>query len=160
MRYFFRVGPRGVDFFGGRIDTTLEGEARPARRARRCRQRAMGWPCVFLHECGKRSRFARREALVAIEPRHRLLHRDRRSAGTRRCARVFSRATRPASVSTSMRFMTAGSDIATAAPVRSRRSCRCCRAAPAARAASDPPARRRCGPGPDRLLNHLVLCRP
>ena len=26
-RYFFRVGPRGVDFFGRRIETTFEGEA-------------------------------------------------------------------------------------------------------------------------------------
>jgi hypothetical protein len=35
----------------------------------------MGWPCVFLHECGKAVEIPGPEALVAIEPRHRLLHR-------------------------------------------------------------------------------------
>jgi hypothetical protein len=35
----------------------------------------MGWPCVFLHECGKAVEILRPEALVAIEPLHRLLHR-------------------------------------------------------------------------------------
>jgi len=35
----------------------------------------MGWPCVFLHECRKAVEIFGPEALVAIEPLHRLLHR-------------------------------------------------------------------------------------
>jgi hypothetical protein len=68
-------------------------------------------PCFFLHKGGKVIEIVGPEALVAVEPIHRLLHRFAvsRHATTRP---VFSRAMRPASVSTSRCFMIAGSDIA------------------------------------------------